>query len=376
MDWILWAASLEPGTPPLASQCDWDEILALSQEHRISPKFYKLLKRFPEQVPEPVLKLLSKRVKFTTLRGLVLTSSLLKVSKALAASEVPAVFYKGPILAKKLYGDIGMRQFVDIDFLVSKSDMPATQTVLSKLGFSSSEVPNAKLSSYLRWECEMTFECPHRRTSLEPHWRLLPKRESRALDTRELIENACKFDWNGQSVLALCPEDRLLCLADHGAKHLWLRVGWIVDIAQLITTDETIDWEAVLERSQRLGLKRRLCLALLLAQNLGARLEDSVLSEVQKDRWAPLIADWIWRDMRQPTSRRVEERHFLIPLVFSLICKERWSDRLHCLFLKAFSPRGRDLLESSIPAHWDFLHFLARPVRWFLRRSERAERVN
>ena len=59
------------------------------------------------------------------------------------------------------------------------------------------------------------------------------------------------------------PEDLLLILSVHAAKHVWGRLIWLCDITQIIKR-QNLDWDWIQSQSQELGIKRILHITLLL----------------------------------------------------------------------------------------------------------------
>ena len=52
---------------------------------------------------------------------------------------------------------------------------------------------------------------------------------------------------------SLAPEDNLLLLCMHGAKHCWSRLERVCDVAELITSHSNLDWVALVSRAKVFG---------------------------------------------------------------------------------------------------------------------------
>lgn len=71
----------------------------------------------------------------------------------------------------------------------------------------------------------------------------------------------------------------------HGAKHVWERLGWIVDGAELIARRPGLDWAGVLARAGETGHRREHLLGCLLAwDSLGTALPEALSRRVAVDR--------------------------------------------------------------------------------------------
>jgi hypothetical protein len=95
----------------------------------------------------------------------------------------------------------------------------------------------------------------------------------------------------GKQMLTLSAEDSFLVLCAHGSKHLWKRLGWICDVAQLVSRQHDLDWTVIFERAADLGLVRILWLGLLLASNLlGVALPLELSQKVQPESGVKTMA--------------------------------------------------------------------------------------
>ncbi len=105
---------------------DWSYLLQIAAHHGVLPLLYKSLNTTcRDTIPEQILDELRRLFRDNAVRNLFLTETLIKLLKQLAAHEIPAIPFKGPVLASSLHGDISLRQFGDLDILVRKQDVPA-----------------------------------------------------------------------------------------------------------------------------------------------------------------------------------------------------------------------------------------------------------
>src|SRR6202035_2811780 len=82
-------------------------------------------------------------------RGLFLTGKLVRLLDLFGAAAIPVIPLKGPALSEYLYGDSALRQFVDLDLLVHRSDVPPAMLLLERQGY--------RLDSRLSWAPEKTL---------------------------------------------------------------------------------------------------------------------------------------------------------------------------------------------------------------------------
>ena len=55
--------------------------------------------------------------------NMLLTSELIKIMKVLEENDIKAIAFKGSTLAQLAYGDVTLRQYVDLDLLVEKENI-------------------------------------------------------------------------------------------------------------------------------------------------------------------------------------------------------------------------------------------------------------
>ena len=100
----------------------------------------------------------------------------------------------------------------------------------------------------LRWRLELTQ--PRFKRNLGMDW-VWPRRRTAMLA--------------GAEVPDMSPEITLLMLCMHGSKHVWSRLIWICDVAQLLVSSPDLDWKEVTREANQSGLWRSLALGVLLA---------------------------------------------------------------------------------------------------------------
>ena len=67
----------------------------------------------------------------------------------------------------------------------------------------------------------------------------------------DFFGRATLVDLDGRKVKTLSPEDLLLVVCIHAAKHAWTRLCWLRDIAAV--RQQQLNWDLVLERGGEFG---------------------------------------------------------------------------------------------------------------------------
>jgi len=334
------------------------------------PLICRSLNNFRQAVPPEILKQINRDFSFHARRNLLFTKELLRVLALMDQNQIRAVAYKGPVLAASAYGNVVLRTFVDLDILVHQRDILRAKELLISAHFRPLvELTKAQEEAHLksRDEKDIVFAHPNLPIRVELHWRiasllLFP------LDSDLLWNRLGTITLGGAEISNLSPEDMLLILSVHGAKHSFSRFQWICDIAELIRANPGIDWTQVMEAARGLGVLRMVSLALALAVNL---LEASIPCEVRKiiesDAKVTRLMSQVLKSLfRQsaPISLSFVDTKFLGNL------REKWADRtrlrmrnyIHNLN-KAVTPNALDKQMLRLPAFLSVFYYIVRPIR-------------
>lgn len=156
----------------LAQVTDWNTLLKFALSQGVFPSFYRRLAEVcPEAVPPEVLGEMQRLYRVNARRNLRLTGELLKLLAFLESHGIPALPFKGPVLAQMAYGDVALRWFGDLDILVRREDVLGVKDLLAGAGYRPhpSLTPAQELA-YLRRNHEFSFFHPEL-TMLDVHWR-------------------------------------------------------------------------------------------------------------------------------------------------------------------------------------------------------------
>lgn len=294
---------------------DWTYLVERATHHNILPLVDRQLQQIDSgSIPSEVLAQIHANFDGNFQRNLYLTAELLKLSRLFETHQIPMLSFKGPILAQIAYGNLALRQFLDIDILVPEADVVRANQLLVDRGYQSQfALTESQQIVYAELRNEQWFWHEEKQVCVDLHWSILPKHFSFTPDPHLLWLKTERVEFGSQSIDTLTPEHLLLFLCAHGAKHNWWRLYWICDIAELLRTHPDLDWASIHSLAGRFGTKRMLFLGLYLAhQLLGAVLPLSVLTEIESDPTLPILSiqiqerlfqiqassddSWTWRD--------------------------------------------------------------------------------
>jgi hypothetical protein len=201
--------------------------------------------------------------------NLALTAELLALLATLNAERCRVVPWRGPVAAAAYYGDLGRREFWDLDLCTRPEDVRGVAEVLQARGY----VPEVKThvlqaDAFIRQCAEVQFVHEETGGVVELQWRFAPTYLGFGLTPEAAWERLRAMTLQGHDVPALVPEDLLLALCVHGTKHVWERLAWVLDIALLLQAERELDWDVVVARAVALRARRALALGVTLARDL------------------------------------------------------------------------------------------------------------
>ncbi|MEN3329868.1 MAG: hypothetical protein V7638_4675 [Acidobacteriota bacterium] len=347
-----------------AGDVDWEYVFQLARRHSIVPLVYvQLQQHASDHIPPQFLSKLKKHYFENSARNTLLTAELCRLIKLFRDEGIETIPYKGPVLALFAYGDIGLRRFVDLDVIVKKSDVLKARGILLEEGYKPSKSLSLDQQEILlRTQHNMQFSRDNHRLIVELHWEVAPHLFASTVNGERLWQDLITIDLDGTPVKTFSAEDLLFSLCVHGSRHLWERLAWICDIAELIKR-QPLDWRALLERAAISDTERMFLLGVHLAQRL---LDVPVPNEVKQrcdadQRLSSLADNVIEHLFNGPTHVPATSREIF---KYNIGVRKTFSARARYL-LYALRPTDSDLQSRSLPPSLNFAYYLTRPFRLF-----------
>ena len=347
-----------------AGNVDWEYVFQLARRHSIVPLVYvQLQQHASDLVPPQFLAKLKKHYFENSARNTLLTAELCRLINLFRDEGIETIPYKGPVLAIFAYGDIALRRFVDLDVIVKKSDVLKAREILLNQGYK----PSKSLSldqqeMLLRTQHNMQFSRDNHRLIIELHWEVAPHLFASTVNGERLWQDLITVELNGTAVKTFSAEDLLFSLCVHGSRHLWERLGWICDIAELIAR-RPLNWTALLERARIADTERMFLLGVYLAQRLlDAPIPPEVKQHCDADQRLSSLADNIIDHLfNGPTHVPATSREIF---KYNIGVRRTISARARYL-LYMLRPTDSDLGSRSLPPSLSFAYYLTRPFRLF-----------
>ncbi|HYV82705.1 MAG TPA: nucleotidyltransferase family protein [Pyrinomonadaceae bacterium] len=347
-----------------AGDVDWEYLFQLARRHSIVPLVYvQLQQHASDLVPLEFLNKLKKHYFENSARNTLLTAELCRLIKLFSQEGIETIPYKGPVLALFAYGDVALRRFIDLDVIVKKPDVLKAREILLSQGYT----PSKSLSldqqeMLLRTQHNMQFSRDNHRLIIELHWEVAPHLFASTVNGERLWQDLITLDLHGTPVKTFSAEDLLFSLCVHGSRHLWERLAWICDIAELIKR-QPLDWPALLERAAISDTERMFLLGVHLAQQLlDAPVPVEVKQRCDADQRLSSLADNIIEHLfNGPTHVPATSREIF---KYNIGVRKTLSARARYL-LYMFRPTDSDLGSHSLPPRLSFAYYLTRPFRLF-----------
>ena len=335
---------------------DWDEVLAEARRHGVTPLVHRHLSGRAE-VPAAPLAELSTYARRNAVHNLLLSKELLRVLGELGGAGVRAVPYKGPTLAVAAYGDVALRSFQDLDVIVRPNEFEPALDALQTSSYALVESAEGRFHATLEHEETGVLVELHRDVVQRERFPI-------GLELAAMWERLTEVGLLGQKVPSFAPEDTLLLLCLHGAKHEWQGLTWLCDLAEYLRAHPSLDWDRVLQQAERARVTRVLLLGLALAEHvLAAPLPETVQCLVKGDRSLPGLQTAII--VRFYKDANLLERGAL-PYRLRAGMRSGFGDKLpvyKSFAARLLRPNEQDKRAVKLPKSLEPLYYLVRPLR-------------
>jgi Uncharacterised nucleotidyltransferase len=343
-----------------AQPLDWLKAIDLATGHGLSPILScQVQTHATARVPETIRLALIGRFRAQTIRNFELTRELLEVLSLLEKSGVRALAFKGPVLAEQLYGNLSLREFIDLDILVAQTHASTVIALLSAKGFEPQFIlTQQQFARFQTMRSQIGLYHPARNVLVEVHWALLTPGYTFSPATESPWESVQTISIAGRTIQTFSSETQLLFSCLHQAKHNWSRLGWLTDLAALIRRSPAMDWQEIQNRAGSFGTARMIRVSLRLVQRLfEVTLPDSIAEWVEDDIYSAKIAERILKGLVSFNTKPDQPKP-LDPLFRASM--ESFADRTCYWFDTIFRPTPLEWALLPLP---DRLYGLYYPIR-------------
>ena len=344
---------------------DWDYLFRLARRHSILPLIYRQLQTHASDlVPNDRLVQLKQSYQENVARNLVLTSELMTLLRTFATAGIESIPFKGPALALIAYDDLSLRRFVDLDVIVKKEDVFRARDILLQAGYKTPKPLNEDQQLVLlRTQHCLQFSRENGRMIFELHWNVASDLFASPVSVTDLWRQLIDIEIAGQVVKSFSADDLLFSLCVHGSRHIWERLSWICDVAELIKRQQ-LDWAMLMDRAIKTDCERMFYLGLFLAERLlGASLPAGVRAKFETDEYLQTLTEGITARLFSGTEHIPATSGQVFRFNFSL--RKSWRGRAK-YFAFTLRPNELDLSGVWLPRPLYFAYYLVRPMRLFV----------
>ena len=343
----------------LHEDLDWDYLTQRAFQHKLMPLLYWNLKELPEYIPQKVLKSLKENFNRNAKKNLLMLGELLKLLNLFEEQGLNIIPYKGPLLAIYAYKNLVLREFDDLDIFVNQNDVLNVKEMLISNGYNPQFLLEGfKERRFINSQREYKFNNPETNISLEIHWQFQGVSFSLSDDPLFLgdPENVEIVKISNKEISSLSPENMLLILCIHASGHYWDRLSWICDVSELIQSYE-INWEYILEKADKLGIKRLILINLCLAVDL---LDLNLPNTIHKHLKSTTIQYLTFKVKKRIFMPNSDSLFQMADIRFNIREKRshRIKDFLKIMFLPTNEEWDKSSLKSLLPPFSYFYRFI------------------
>lgn len=348
---LLLACCAHAADPPALEELDFGLVESLALRHGVHPALTAALERWQIPVPQDARERIRRRATTIQVRNRALINLLHDVLRTLEERGISAVPFKGPAFAEQYLADPLARPYSDLDLLISSGSLSQARQALQAAGFRDEMPLGPELEMiYRRTECEWNMA---RGGRVELHWGFVPRAYSVDFDFQSVAPRLESQKLLGRDVLALSPEDTLVAIALHGAKHRWSRLGYIYDVSAVLRSPH-LSPERALDIAKRSGLHRIVVIGTALAHTL---LNVPLPDEIVRAQ----TADTVGMQLAKQYGSAIRSGNVISLSTFGEVrqfwrMRERASDRVRSIYRFAVAPTVTDASFLRLPRALEWLY--------------------
>lgn len=353
------------------SNIDWKMFLDLTIHHRVFPLLASKLKAFENLVPSFVVQTISGFYKRNVFKMLQLSGEMEQLARIFNNKGIKAIFLKGPILGKEIYGDVSLRTCGDLDLLIPIENLESMHKLMEINGYIKDDYIQTVLEDWKWRHHHVTYYHTDKNIKIEIHWRLNPGpgKEPGFID---LWERKRKSLSSNSPIYFLGREDLFLFLISHGARHGWSRLRWLLDIDRMI--EQGIDWQEIHSIEKKHDNFHVIGQSIILSSQL---LKTKITLDMMRfivDNRSKSLAQGALFYMKHRVNLHNDPLPKDVSLYHGRYLYALMSRKQKVLFILSYLyPFYIDTVTLPLPKKLHFLYFILRPFLCFWRKARKLE---
>lgn len=234
-----------------------------------------------------------------------------RVSSLLAYKGIPLVALKNSGIVRGIYRIPGCCPMGDMDVLVDKEHYDDAHSLLIEDGYVFKARNSMEMAFYKRLSDGSSLWLELLWRTVDGRW-IRPDQEPK---TEEVLARSIEIP--GTAVRLLSPEDNLLQVSLHTAKHTYVRAPGFrlhTDVDRIVHRYR-IDWDLFLARVKRLNVKTAVYFSLLIPEQLlGTPVPKDVLDQLKPERWKEkMVSAWLKKvGLFNPNEQKFSKMGFMV----------------------------------------------------------------
>ena len=358
-------------------------LINIAREHKTAAALLNGLKEREESL---VLPQTMKKLTLLVTREKAMRTFLMeewdRVEKALTKNNIHMITIKGPASSIQLYGNPIIREYTDLDIVVQAPDLLQVLPVMEALGYRAEPPISPKKKQaltqpwYISKAHHLIFIHPHSPYRIEVHNSFFQEIKT---DPDYQLENIFQraemvvYEETKHTVPTLL--DHALLMIEHGTKHAWSQLHWVLDVAAIFSLKNRGFHTALANSITRLGMEKQLALIISLIKALMPISLPKTYAAIYEQH-APKITRQITLAQNRLLSREVDHQSIFHILSFSW----RYTMPLAAGLQKKLEICIRPFLVSQVdaktlplPGILQPLHLILRPFFVLSRRTKKRE---
>ncbi|MFZ0258269.1 MAG: nucleotidyltransferase family protein [Gammaproteobacteria bacterium] len=298
---LLLEVLRQPGRVQTLQERDWDLVVRQGRRANVLGRVCVLLEehRLLNAVPQAARGYLLSDRRLASRHAASVRWEVNRILHALSPLNVPVILLKGAAYTLADLPPARGRLFYDIDILVPRESLNATEQALHQSGWISTHLDRYDQRYFREWMHELPpMQHSYRKTLLDVHHTITPLTSALHPQAAILRAGARPLQQH-PGLYTLAPADMVL----HSAVHLFYSDGEfeqglrdLTDLSALLrhfSEHETGFWSKLIERAQELGLTRPLHYALRYTSKLlGTTIPATISSQAATNSPPRLAAQW------------------------------------------------------------------------------------
>ena len=327
----------------------------------------------PTAVDPSLVRRLSELYRASGERSLRQTGFLLRVLEQLRAGGVEVMPFKGPAWAQRLYGDVALRSWVDLDLLVRYEQMAAACEVLLAHGFIEGTRFNERKLRVERggWG-HVVLAAVEQAVSLELHWEVTVGFSTGSLRAGAVFSGADSLRLLSREVTTPSRVDMLLITCLNGTRDRWDSVEGLLGLALQVRDAADSFWPRTVAVARAVGCARRVTVGVAHAcRVLTLQTPREIADALAQDA----VGRALLRSLRPETLERPAgwgPRGRLASMLWAFASEDSVSAGLRHAAVRFFRPGPDDWEAVALPRRAEWLYY---PLRPFLVAGKWAKRL-